>query len=136
MLNGRNGQPYDDGDLETIRTFASHAAVALDNVLLHQEAQRLSVTDGLTGLRNYRRKGPGDTLLPLAALTGQILLHGNKLFDLLLRRRQRLPLDHAILAHRILLRRKVRQLPALPRPLAMVPADGTYWSGDRREGSA
>jgi diguanylate cyclase (GGDEF)-like protein len=49
-----DGRPYDDGDLETIRTFASQAAVALDNVLLHQEAQRLSVTDGLTGLRNYR----------------------------------------------------------------------------------
>ncbi len=49
-----DGRPYDDGDLQTIRTFASQAAVALDNVLLHQEAQRLSVTDGLTGLRNYR----------------------------------------------------------------------------------
>ena len=49
-----DGRPYDDGDLETIRTFASQAAVALDNVLLHQEAQRLSITDGLTGLRNYR----------------------------------------------------------------------------------
>jgi len=49
-----DGRPYDDRDLETIRTFASQAAVALDNVLLHQEAQRLSVTDGLTGLRNYR----------------------------------------------------------------------------------
>ncbi|MBV9369451.1 MAG: diguanylate cyclase [Frankiales bacterium] len=49
-----DGRPYDDGDLETIRAFASQAAVALDNVLLHQEAQRLSVTDGLTGLRNYR----------------------------------------------------------------------------------
>ncbi|MDQ1699302.1 MAG: two-component system, cell cycle response regulator [Frankiaceae bacterium] len=49
-----DGRPYDAGDLETIRTFASQAAVALDNVLLHQEAQRLSITDGLTGLRNYR----------------------------------------------------------------------------------
>jgi diguanylate cyclase (GGDEF)-like protein len=47
-------QPFDDADLETIRTFAAQAAVALDNVLLHQEAQRLSVTDGLTGLGNYR----------------------------------------------------------------------------------
>jgi diguanylate cyclase (GGDEF)-like protein len=49
-----DGRPYDEGDLETIRTFASQAAVALDNVLLHQEAQRLSITDGLTGLRNDR----------------------------------------------------------------------------------
>jgi two-component system, cell cycle response regulator len=49
-----DGRPYDDGDPEAIRTLASQAAVALDNVLLHQEAQRLSVTDGLTGLSNYR----------------------------------------------------------------------------------
>ncbi|MHB8339787.1 MAG: GGDEF domain-containing protein, partial [Mycobacteriales bacterium] len=45
---------FDEGDMETIRTFAGQAAVAIDNVLLHQEAQRLSVTDGLTGLWNYR----------------------------------------------------------------------------------
>ena len=45
---------FDHGDLETIRTFAAQATVAIDNVLLHQEAQRLSITDGLTGLWNYR----------------------------------------------------------------------------------
>ena len=49
-----DGQPFDDADLETIQSFAGQAAVAIDNVLLHQEAQRLSVTDGLTGLGNYR----------------------------------------------------------------------------------
>jgi diguanylate cyclase (GGDEF)-like protein len=49
-----DGRPFDAGDLQTIRTFAGQAAVALDNVLLHQEAQRLSVTDALTGLGNYR----------------------------------------------------------------------------------
>ena len=49
-----DGAPYDDADLETIQSFAGQAAVAIDNVLLHQEAQRLSVTDGLTGLGNYR----------------------------------------------------------------------------------
>jgi diguanylate cyclase (GGDEF)-like protein len=45
---------FDDTDLATIRTFASQATVAVDNVLLHEEAQRLSITDGLTGLWNYR----------------------------------------------------------------------------------
>ena len=45
---------FDDSDLATIRTFASQATVAVDNVLLHEEAQRLSVTDALTGLPNYR----------------------------------------------------------------------------------
>lgn len=45
---------FDERDLATIRTFASQATVAVDNVLLHEEAQRLSITDGLTGLWNYR----------------------------------------------------------------------------------
>jgi two-component system cell cycle response regulator len=45
---------FDDNDLATIRTFANQATVAVDNVLLHEEAQRLSITDGLTGLWNYR----------------------------------------------------------------------------------
>jgi diguanylate cyclase (GGDEF)-like protein len=38
----------------TLRTFAGQAAVALDNVRVHREAQRLSLTDPLTGLSNYR----------------------------------------------------------------------------------
>ena len=48
------GGAFSAEDLDMIRTFASQAAVAVDNVLLHQEAQRLSITDGLTGLWNYR----------------------------------------------------------------------------------
>jgi two-component system cell cycle response regulator len=49
-----DGRPFDADDLEIIRTFAGQAAVAVDNVILHQEAQRMSVTDALTGLGNYR----------------------------------------------------------------------------------
>ena len=45
---------FDDSDVATIRTFAAQATVAVDNVLLHEEAQRLSITDGMTGLWNYR----------------------------------------------------------------------------------
>jgi diguanylate cyclase (GGDEF)-like protein len=45
---------FDDSDLVTLRTFAGQAAVAVDNVRVHEEAQRLSVTDSLTGLFNYR----------------------------------------------------------------------------------
>jgi two-component system cell cycle response regulator len=41
-------------DLESTLDFAGQASVAIDNVLLHQEAQRLSLTDPLTGLWNYR----------------------------------------------------------------------------------
>jgi two-component system, cell cycle response regulator len=47
-------QRFDDDDLATLGTFASQASVAVDNVLLHREAQRQSITDGLTGLWNYR----------------------------------------------------------------------------------
>ena len=45
---------FDDTDLMTLRTFAGQAAVAVGNVLSHREAQRLSLTDPLTGLWNYR----------------------------------------------------------------------------------
>ncbi|WBC18426.1 diguanylate cyclase [Solwaraspora sp. WMMA2080] len=48
------GDEFDDADLMTLRTFAGHAAVAVNNVRMHKEAERLSVTDPLTGLWNYR----------------------------------------------------------------------------------
>jgi two-component system, cell cycle response regulator len=47
-------QPFDALDLDTVRSLARQAAVGVENVLLHQEAQRLSITDGLTSLWNYR----------------------------------------------------------------------------------
>jgi two-component system cell cycle response regulator len=45
---------FDDADLRTLRTFAGQAGVAVHNVRMHEEAQRLSLTDPLTGLWNYR----------------------------------------------------------------------------------
>jgi two-component system cell cycle response regulator len=48
------GGPFDDNDLQTLRTFAGQAGVAVSNVRIHEEAQRLSLTDPLTGLWNYR----------------------------------------------------------------------------------
>ncbi len=54
-LYDRLGQDdFDDADLGTLRTFAGQAAIAVDNVLLHQETARLSLTDPLTDLWNYR----------------------------------------------------------------------------------
>nr|WP_205861048.1 diguanylate cyclase [Planosporangium flavigriseum] len=54
-LYDRHGfDEFDDADVVTLRTFAGQAAVALDNVRVHREAQRLSLTDPLTGLSNYR----------------------------------------------------------------------------------
>jgi two-component system, cell cycle response regulator len=46
--------PFTPADLDALRTFAGQASGAIENVMLHQEAQRLSVTDQLTGLWNFR----------------------------------------------------------------------------------
>ncbi|MBK5306051.1 MAG: diguanylate cyclase [Frankiaceae bacterium] len=54
LFDRLDAETFDQRDLATIRTFASQATVAIDNVLLHDEARRLSITDGLTGLWNYR----------------------------------------------------------------------------------
>jgi two-component system cell cycle response regulator len=47
-------EPFDVTDVHTLAAFASQASVAIENVLLHQETQQLSITDGLTGLWNRR----------------------------------------------------------------------------------
>ncbi len=54
LYDRADGEPFDEADLATLRTFTSQATVAVDNVVLHEEARRLSITDGLTGLWNYR----------------------------------------------------------------------------------
>ena len=55
VIYGRtNNVPFGNEDLETITSLARQAGVGIENVLLHQEAQRLSITDGLTGIWNYR----------------------------------------------------------------------------------
>jgi len=45
---------FDADDLDVITSLARQAGVGIENVLLHQEAQRLSITDGLTGVWNRR----------------------------------------------------------------------------------
>ena len=54
LYGKEHDREFSGHDLDTIRAFASQASVAIENVLLHQEAQRLSLTDPLTGLWNYR----------------------------------------------------------------------------------
>jgi len=49
-----DGRDFDDADVAALRTLADRAAIAVENVLAHEEAQRLSYTDPLTGLYNYR----------------------------------------------------------------------------------
>jgi two-component system cell cycle response regulator len=50
-----SGQTFGDDDLDTLMALAHQAGTAVDNVSLHEEAQRLSITDGLTGLWNRRQ---------------------------------------------------------------------------------
>jgi len=49
------GETFSDDDVETLEALVSQAATAVDNISLHEEAQRLSITDGLTGLWNRRQ---------------------------------------------------------------------------------
>jgi diguanylate cyclase (GGDEF)-like protein len=48
------GNGFDDDDEVTLRTLAHQAGIAIDNAILHVEAERLSITDALTGVANYR----------------------------------------------------------------------------------
>jgi two-component system cell cycle response regulator len=54
LYDREDGEGFDENDLATLRAFTSQATVAVENVVLHEEARRLSITDGLTGLWNYR----------------------------------------------------------------------------------
>jgi two-component system, cell cycle response regulator len=54
LIRSDEARPFTQDDLDTIMNFAAQASVAIENVVLHREAQRLSVTDPLTGLWNLR----------------------------------------------------------------------------------
>ncbi len=45
---------FTDADMETVIFLAEQGGVAIENVALHEEAQRLSLTDSLTGTYNLR----------------------------------------------------------------------------------
>ena len=47
-------EAFREEDAESLASFAGQASVAIENVLLHQETERLSITDGLTGVWNRR----------------------------------------------------------------------------------
>ncbi|MGH9037715.1 MAG: sensor domain-containing diguanylate cyclase, partial [Acidimicrobiia bacterium] len=52
---GHPSRTFGLDDLSALETLVNQAGTAVDNVSLHQEAQRLSITDGLTGLWNRRQ---------------------------------------------------------------------------------
>jgi two-component system, cell cycle response regulator len=47
-------EPFGRADAATLAAFGGQASVAIENVLLHQETEQLSITDGLTGVWNRR----------------------------------------------------------------------------------
>lgn len=49
-----SSRPFSREDLDTVVFLAEQGGVAIENVLLHEEARRLSITDGLTGVWNRR----------------------------------------------------------------------------------
>ena len=54
-LYGRTASgTFEPPDEDALSTLANQAGIAIDNINLHQEAQRLSTTDPLTGVWNFR----------------------------------------------------------------------------------
>ncbi len=53
LYDKQNGH-FTEADLRTIVSLCDQAGVAIENVLLHQEAQRMAIMDGLTGIWNHR----------------------------------------------------------------------------------
>jgi diguanylate cyclase (GGDEF)-like protein len=54
-LYRRSGPPFGDSELDDVVGLARQAGAAIDNTYLHDEARRLSLTDGLTSLWNRRQ---------------------------------------------------------------------------------
>jgi two-component system cell cycle response regulator len=54
LYNRVDGRSFDEEDEDALGTLVGQASIAVDNVQLHNEAQRLSTTDPLTGLWNFR----------------------------------------------------------------------------------
>ncbi len=55
VVYGRDAaQSFGQEELDTVSFLAEQGGVAVENVRLHEEAQRLSLTDGLTGVHNRR----------------------------------------------------------------------------------
>lgn len=49
-----SGRRFTNDDIDSLKAFARQAEAAIDNTFLHDEASRLSITDGLTGVWNRR----------------------------------------------------------------------------------
>jgi two-component system cell cycle response regulator len=54
LFDREDGGLFTPQDLDTVLSLSDQAGVAIDNVVLHEEAQRLAITDGMTGIWNHR----------------------------------------------------------------------------------
>lgn len=54
LAHYRRDNPFTRGDLETVQFLAEQGGSAIENVMLHEDTRRLSITDGLTGVYNRR----------------------------------------------------------------------------------
>jgi diguanylate cyclase (GGDEF)-like protein len=55
IMNKSGNAPFNEKDLELLQILADHAAIAIENARLYEKAQRLAITDDLTGLYNSRQ---------------------------------------------------------------------------------
>ena len=53
-IESRDEDAFDDDDVRLLSTLSAHVAVCLHQTLALAESERMAVTDGLTGLYNYR----------------------------------------------------------------------------------
>ncbi|MBI4276906.1 MAG: GAF domain-containing protein [Armatimonadetes bacterium] len=53
-IESARAHAFADRDLRVMSTLVSYATVAIQNARLYEEARRLAITDGLTGLYNHR----------------------------------------------------------------------------------
>lgn len=49
-----HGRTFDDGELEPAKLFANMAAIAIQNARSYEDMERQAISDGLTGIHNYR----------------------------------------------------------------------------------
>ncbi|MEW5767599.1 MAG: diguanylate cyclase [bacterium] len=53
-IGNRTANAFSGEDIKNLNTVAMHSVVAIENALLHKKVEKLSVTDELTDLYNYR----------------------------------------------------------------------------------